>query len=76
MDPTAAAYQGLPNVDKALYDRIRDSPRRKLTHVHTVPIRSGYAWKVANTLMRLSGYRYLLVAYAVFALWTARRLEI
>jgi len=46
MDPTAAAYQGLQPVDKALYDKIREAKSRKLVQSFTVPIRSGHAWKV------------------------------
>ena len=46
MDPTAAAYQGLPQVDKAFYDKVRESKSRKLVQDFTIPIRTGQAWKV------------------------------
>ena len=46
MDPTAAAYQGLPNVDKAFYDKVRESTSRKLVQDFNIPIRTGQAWKV------------------------------
>jgi hypothetical protein len=46
MNPTAAAYQGVPEFDRTFYDRIRDSQGRQLTSVFDVPVRSGKAWKV------------------------------
>jgi hypothetical protein len=46
MDPTAAAYQGLPEVDKAFYDKLRIS-KRAVTQDFTIPIRTGQAWKVS-----------------------------
>lgn len=46
MDPTAAAYQGLPKVDKEFYDGIRTTSSRSLTQDFTIPIRTGQAWKV------------------------------
>lgn len=46
MDPTAAAYQGLPQVDKVFYDKVRESTSRKLVQDFTLPIRTGQAWKV------------------------------
>jgi len=46
MDPTAAAYQGLPEVDKAFYDKVRETKSRHLTQDFTIPIRTGQAWKV------------------------------
>ena len=46
MDPTAAAYQGLRQVDTEFYDRIRDDKDRQLTEEFILPIRSGKAWKV------------------------------
>ena len=46
MDPTAAAYQGLPQVDKEFYDNIRTSSSRTLKQDFTIPIRTGQAWKV------------------------------
>ena len=50
MDPTAAAYQGLPQVDKAFYDRVRESQTRQLVQQFTIPIRTGQAWKVHSLL--------------------------
>jgi hypothetical protein len=49
MDPTAAAYQGLPQVDKVFYDRVRESETRQLVQDFTIPIRTGQAWKVSST---------------------------
>ena len=46
MDPTAAAYQGLPKVDKTFYDKIGDHKSRQLKEEFILPIRSGKAWKV------------------------------
>jgi len=48
MDPTAAAYQGLPRVDADFYDRIREDKDRQLIEEFVVPIRSGKAWKVQS----------------------------
>ena len=50
MDPTAAAYQGLPQVDKPFYDKVRDSTSRKLVQDFTIPIRTGQAWKVTTRI--------------------------
>ena len=50
MDPTAAAYQGLPQVDKAFYDRVRESQTRQLVQQFTIPIRTGQAWKVRSLI--------------------------
>ena len=52
MDPTAAAYQGLPKVDKAFYDKIRDTNSRQLKEDFIIPIRSGMAWKVITVKNR------------------------
>lgn len=46
MDPTRAAYQGLPEVNKPFYDGIREAKNRQLIQDFTVPIRTGQAWKV------------------------------
>lgn len=54
MDPTAAAYQGLPKVDKAFYDSIRIAKARKLVESFVVPIRSGQAWKVQRPASKIS----------------------
>jgi hypothetical protein len=48
IDPTAAAYQGLPEVNKAFYDSIREAKNRQLIQDFTVPIRTGQAWKVVT----------------------------
>lgn len=48
MDPTAAAYQGLPKVDRTFYDEIRDTKSRRLKEDFIIPIRSGMAWKVTT----------------------------
>jgi hypothetical protein len=53
MDPTAAAYQGLPEINKAFYDKIRTSKSRQITQDFTIPIRTGQAWKVPATLVSL-----------------------
>ena len=45
MDPTTAAYQGVPNVDNVFYDRIRTTPSRTLVQDFAIPIRNGQAWK-------------------------------
>jgi len=55
---TEAAYQSLPggplDVPKDLYAGIAQHPGRELIHSHTLPIRSGYAWKVpAGHLCRI-----------------------
>jgi hypothetical protein len=46
MDPTAAAYQGLPKVNKPFYDKLRTSDSRQLIQEFTIPIRTGQVWKV------------------------------
>ena len=48
MDHTAAAYQGLPEVNRVFYDRIRNSKSRQLQQDFILPIRSGKAWKVTS----------------------------
>jgi hypothetical protein len=55
MDPTAAAYQGLPEVDVAFYDRVRTAESRILKQEFTVPIRSGQAWKVVPGNKKTNG---------------------
>jgi len=66
MDPTAAAYQGLPEVNKAFYDSIRDADDRQLKQVFTVPIRSGQAWKVVHAHNQTDIKRFRREAYAEY----------
>lgn len=52
MNPTAAAYQGLPEVDKAFYDNVREAKSRHLIQDFTIPIRTGQAWEVETGEIR------------------------
>jgi len=48
------AVPGRLDFDHGLYERIASERGRRLTHSHTVPIRSGYAWPVAaGSVVRL-----------------------
>ena len=50
----APAYP-TPPIDKAFYQRVADDAPRTLTHTHTIPPRSGYAWPVAaGSVFRLT----------------------
>lgn len=66
MDPTAAAYQGLPEVNKAFYDSIRDAGERQLKQDFTVPIRSGQAWKVVLARNQTDAKRFRREASAEY----------
>jgi len=90
MDPTAAAYQGLPNVDKAFYDKVRESKSRTLVQDFNIPIRTGQAWKVPPISLIFTVYIYYSDEFffrlgiddrfprgvsVAFQLLTARKLE-
>lgn len=54
MDTTAAAYQGLPKIDRAFYDGIRTTEARNLVQSFVIPIRTGQAWKVRRPPSNIS----------------------